>query len=105
MKLVKIVGIIVAGTLFFGCQENAPAPKVYEKRVAVQKGMTPAQVQGILQTEPDEISQVGNYEMWIYKKIIKKNGQKVFSNYIVKFVDGKVAYTGYFKCKLPNIEE
>ena len=105
MKLVKILGIVVAGTLFFGCQEEAPKPKAYEKRLSVQKGMTKEQVQNILQVEADEVSQVGNYEMWIYKKIVEKNGERVFSNYIVKFVDGKVAYTGYFKCKLPNIEE
>jgi len=106
MKLLKVMGILLSGVLFFGCEgDTVTTPKVVEKRVSVQKGMTKDQVRKILQIEADEISQVGNYELWIYKKIEEKNGQKVFSDYIIKFVDGKVAYTGYFKCKLPNVEE
>jgi hypothetical protein len=107
MNKVLLVGLFVVSSLFLsGCNnEVSNLQQIISKRVVIQKGMTKLEVQAILKDEPDEISQVGGYEMWIYKGMINKNDVTTFNNYIVKFVDGKVAYTGFFKCKLPKVED
>jgi hypothetical protein len=107
MKKIILSSLLVGlGLVFTGCgQTVSHLNDVVQARYAITKGMTKAQVHNILKQEPDEISQVGNYELWIYKGIIHKNDINYFNNFVVKFVDGKVAYTGFFKCKLSNIEE
>ena len=107
MKKLVISSLLVGmGVIFSGCGSDlTQLDKVVQSRYAITKGMTKSQVNSILKTEPDEISQVGNYELWIYKGITERDDKKYFNDFVVKFVDGKVAYTGFFKCKLPKIED
>jgi hypothetical protein len=108
MKKIILSSLLVASTLILsGCggDSGLSLSNVVKHRYSIKKGMTKEQVQNILKTEPDEISQVGNYELWIYKGIVEKGDNKAFNDFVVKFVDGKVAYTGFFKCNLPEIEE
>ena len=107
MKKLVISSLLVGmGVIFSGCGSDlTQLDKVVQSRYVITKGMTKSQVNSILKTEPDEISQVGNYELWIYKGITERDDKKYFNDFVVKFVDGKVAYTGFFKCKLPKIED
>ena len=105
MRFAKLSALLIGGMLFLGCQDVTPLEQVVKSRVMVHKGMSEAQVQKILKVTPDEVSQVGNYELWIYKGIIEKDEKSTFNDYIIKFKDGKVIYTGYFNCKLPKVEE
>jgi len=107
MKKIVLGSLLVAGSLLLsGCggDDGLVLSSVVKHRYSIQKGMNKNQVQNILKHDPDEISQVGNYELWIYKGIIDKENGNYFNDFVVKFVDGKVAYTGFFKCKLPEME-
>lgn len=97
--------ILTTLTLLFlvGCNHQPPLKKVVNKRFNITKGMTKVQVQKTLQVKPDEISTVGNTTIWIYKGILG-NEQKRFNDFIIKFINNKVAYTGFFQCKLPKEE-
>ena len=105
MKSIKLIFLSISISLFLGCQDTTPLEEVVKNRIMVQKGMNKTDVQKILKVTPDEVSQIGNYELWIYKGIITKDDKSTFNDYIIKFKDGKVVYTGYFNCKLPKIEE
>ena len=105
-KLVFGSLLVSMGILFSGCGSDLTnLEQVVKSRYAITKGMTKAQVNSILKAEPDEISQVGDYELWIYKGVTKSDDKKYFNDFVIKFVDGKVAYTGFFKCKLPKLED
>jgi len=105
-KLVFGSLLVSMGILFSGCGSDLTnLEQVVKSRYAITKGMTKSQVNSILKAEPDEISQVGDYELWIYKGITERDDKKYFNDFVVKFVDGKVAYTGFFKCKLPKLED
>jgi len=104
MKKILLTSILMA-TFFIGCGEQPTLSKVISKRSAIEKGMTKAQVKKILKVEPDEISQVGNVEVWIYKGVLGNEDEgKTFNDFIVKFKNNKVIYTGFFRCKLPTEE-
>jgi len=107
MKKILLGSLLVVGSLVLsGCSGDSELTlsQVVKHRYSVEKGMNKAQVQKILKKDPDEISQVGNYELWIYKGITEKENGNYFNDFVVKFVDGKVAYIGFFKCKLPETE-
>ena len=100
-KIVLLVGILF---LFTACGEQPPLKKVIDKRVSITKGMSKSQVKSILGVEPDEISQVGDTTLWIYKGVLGEDEEKTFNDFIIKFKDNKVVYTGFFRCKLPKEE-
>jgi len=90
-------------SLFIGCQEQPGLSQVISKRPLITKGMPKDKVLNTLKVDPDEISQVGNVEVWIYKGVVGKES-KTFNDFIIKFKNNKVIYTGFFKCKLPKEE-
>lgn len=100
----KLFPLFATILLFIACGGQPPLKKVISKRVVITKGMTKAEVRKILKIEPDEISQVGNTTLWIYKGVLTNDDTKTFNDFIIKFKNNKVIYTGFFRCKLPKEE-
>jgi len=89
--------------LFIGCSEQPGLKQVVSKRPLIVKGMSKAKVSQTLKVDPDEVSQVGDVELWVYKGILGEK-KRTFNDFIIKFKNDKVVYTGFFKCKLPKEE-
>jgi len=107
-KLLMFSGIVMM--LLSGCGDDKITLNDITKNglSKLEKGMTKEQVTKILKSEPDTVQKVGNYELWIYEGVVqdKKNEDlSRYKNFTVKFKDGKLDYTGYFGCKLAQVED
>ena len=107
-KLLMFSSVVMM--LLSGCGDNIVTLNDVTKNglTKIEKGMNKSQVEKILKKEPDTIQKVGNYELWIYEGVVADKADedlKRYKNFTVKFKDGKVDYTGYFGCKLPEMED
>ncbi|GEM_PF-4179303 len=88
-----------------GSRTEVSLGDVVRNGLGLEKGMTRQQVISTLKRRPDTIEKFDNVELWIYEGVIpdkENDDQKRYENLTIKFVNGQVAYVGYFSCKLPS---